>query len=98
MELLSVAGVAGHEIEGDVWYTANVRWLLYGLAADSPDAAAEYVAGIWEMKMHFFACGREETPTLLKPSEPSLPDTSDTTCMGILRKLKERVVGSPGGL
>ncbi|MFG2600694.1 PIN domain-containing protein [Streptomyces sp. NPDC048462] len=93
VELLSVTDVTGHEIEGDVWYTANAKWLLYGLAADGPDSDAQYVACVWEMKVLFSTCDGDETPTLLKPGEPSAPDASDSTSMKILQRLKERVVG-----
>ncbi|MEV4998543.1 hypothetical protein [Streptomyces niveus] len=40
--------------------------------------------------MKVLLSGRDgETPTLLKPSEPSAPDVSDPTCVEILRSLKE---------
>ncbi|MCX5115399.1 PIN domain-containing protein [Streptomyces sp. NBC_00378] len=93
VELLSVTDVTGHEIGGDVWYTANAQWLLYGLAADGPDAAAQYVACVWEMKVLFSAHDGDETPTLLQTREPSAPDTSDTTSMELLQRLKERATG-----
>ncbi|MFJ2630013.1 hypothetical protein ACIO6T_43540 [Streptomyces sp. NPDC087532] len=93
VDLLSVTDVTGHEIGGDVWYTANAKWLLCGLAADGPDAAARYVACVWEMKVLFSARDGDETPTLLQTRDPSAPDTSDTTSMEILQRLKERVAG-----
>ncbi|MFD5124146.1 PIN domain-containing protein [Streptomyces sp. NPDC058385] len=91
VELLSVMNVTGHEIEGDVWYTANATWLLYGLAADGPESAAGYVACVWGMKVLFSTRDGDDAPTFLKTSELSAPDTSDAAVMGILRRLKERV-------
>jgi hypothetical protein len=90
VDLLSVTGVTGHEIGGDVWYTANAKWLLYGLAADGPDVAARYVACAWEMKVLFSARDGDQTPTLLQTRDPSAPDTSDTTIKEALQRLKER--------
>ncbi|MFM9499804.1 PIN domain-containing protein [Streptomyces galilaeus] len=92
IELLSVSDVTGHEIEGDVWYTAKARWLLYGLAVDEVEALAGHIACVWEMKI-LFSTRDDETPTLLALTEPSPPDISDDSCMEILRALKERVAG-----
>ncbi|QIB49563.1 PIN domain-containing protein [Streptomyces aureoverticillatus] len=91
VELLRVTDVTGHEIEGDVWYTANARWLLYGIAADGPDAPGRYVSCVWEMKVLFSARDGDEAPTLLKTCEPSPPDTSDSATVEILERLKARV-------
>ncbi|ANJ12149.1 hypothetical protein Spa2297_34360 (plasmid) [Streptomyces parvulus] len=90
-ELLSIADVTGHEIEGNVWYTANTRWLLYGAAIDGDhDGQTRYVSCVWEMKVLFSANGKEERPTLLTPGEPTLPDTADTRFMKVLAELKAR--------
>lgn len=97
VELLSVKEVTGHEIEGDVWYTANATWLLYGLAADGHETTASYVACLWEMKVLFSARDDDETPTVLKTNKPSAPDTSDTASMEILQRLKERVASLSRG-
>ncbi|MFI1265508.1 MULTISPECIES: PIN domain-containing protein [Streptomyces] len=91
VELLSVADVTGHEIEGDVWYTANARWVLYGLAVNGDEAGARYVACVWQMKLLFSTTTADEAPTLLATAEPSPPDTDDEPCMTILRGLKQRV-------
>lgn len=88
VELLSIADVTGHEIEGDIWYTANARWLLYGLAVDEP-GTARYVACVWETKALFSAHDGGQTPTLLSSSEPFLPDTSDSTSMEVLQRLRK---------
>ncbi|MFG3180284.1 PIN domain-containing protein [[Kitasatospora] papulosa] len=93
VDLLSVTDVTGHEIEGDVWYTASAKWLLYGLVADGPDPDAQYVACVWEMKVLLSAHDGHKAPTLLQTCEPSLPDTSDQTSMDTLQHLKERVAG-----
>ncbi|WP_329449266.1 PIN domain-containing protein (plasmid) [Streptomyces sp. NBC_01426] len=90
-ELLSIADVLGHEIEGSVWYTANTRWLLHGVAANGDDEDVRYVSCVWEMKVLFSANGGDEAPTLLTPGEPVLPDTDDARCMEIIKKLKARV-------
>jgi hypothetical protein len=92
VELLSVAHVTGHEIEGDVWYTAQARWLLYGLAVDEMEALCGPIACVWEMKV-LFSTHDDGTPTLLTSAEPSPPDTSDESCMEVLRALKKRVAG-----
>jgi hypothetical protein len=89
-ELLSIADVLGHEIEGSVWYTANTRWLLYGVAVNGDDEDMRYVSCVWEMKVLFSANGGDEAPTLLAPGEPVLPDTADALCMEIMKKLKAR--------
>lgn len=91
VELVSVTDVTGHEIESDVWYTANVRWLLYGLALNGDEPDARYIACVWPMKVLFSATEGDETPTLLATQEPSSPDTGDEPCMKILRGLKQRV-------
>ncbi|MEV4190905.1 PIN domain-containing protein [Streptomyces toxytricini] len=89
-ELLSIADVLGHEIEGSVWYTANTRWLLHGVAINGDDEDVRYVSCVWEMKVLFSANGGDEAPTLLTPGEPVLPDTDDARCMEIIKKLKAR--------
>ncbi|MFD9633514.1 hypothetical protein [Streptomyces violascens] len=88
--MLSIADVIGHEIESSVWYTANTRWLLYGMAAGGDDEDVRYVSCVWEMKVLFSASGEEEAPTLLTPSEPVLPDTADARCMEIMKTLRVR--------
>ncbi|MEU6215715.1 PIN domain-containing protein [Streptomyces sp. NPDC047023] len=55
VELVTVTEVTGHEIEGDVWYTANARWLLYGLSFDEDIADTRYTACTWETKVLFSA-------------------------------------------
>ncbi|MGO4856271.1 PIN domain-containing protein [Arthrobacter sp. 2MCAF14] len=87
-ELLSVMDVVGHEIEGDIWYTANARWLLYGVATDGNDTQS--IACVWEVKVLFSASEEDQTPTLLTPGEPSLPDMADERCAEALKRLKER--------
>jgi hypothetical protein len=87
-ELLSVTDVVGHEIEGDIWYTANARWLLYGVATDGNDTQS--IACVWEVKVLFSASEEDQTPTLLTPGEPSLPDMADERCAEALKRLKER--------
>lgn len=88
-ELLTLTEVTGHEIEGDVWYTAKAQWLLYGAVdGSSEDVDAEYIACVWETKVLFSAGEEDQTPTLLRQDPPSLPDTGDERCMDILRKLK----------
>lgn len=89
-ELLSIADVLGHEIEGSVWYTANTRWLLHGVAINGDDEDVRYVSCVWEMKVLFSANGGDEAPTLLTPGEPVLPDTDDARCMEIIKRLKAR--------
>ncbi|MFD9722126.1 hypothetical protein [Streptomyces sp. NPDC059076] len=97
MELLDVTDVEGHEIEGDVWYTAKATWLLCGIAEDLPGSSAQNVSCAWETKMLFSARGEEETPTLLTASEPSIPDTNDATTTEILQPLMERVASVTRG-
>ncbi|BCW77861.1 hypothetical protein NicSoilB11_41860 (plasmid) [Arthrobacter sp. NicSoilB11] len=87
-ELLSVTDVVGHEIEGDIWYTAKARWLLYGLATDGNDTQS--IACAWEVKVLFSASKEDQTPTLLTPGEPSLPDMGDERCAEALKRLKGR--------
>ncbi|WNI20220.1 PIN domain-containing protein [Actinacidiphila sp. ITFR-21] len=86
-ELLGLSGVTGHEIEGEIWYTAKARWLLYG-AVDGDSDDAEYIACVWETKILFSAGEEDQTPTLLTQDQPSLPDTGDQQCMEVLRRLK----------
>ncbi|MFF1481405.1 PIN domain-containing protein [Streptomyces sp. NPDC058301] len=93
VDLLSVTEVTGHEIGGDVWYTANARWVLYGLAVNGDEAGARYIGCIWQMKVLFSTARGEETPTLLATTEPLPPNTGDEPCMTILRGLKQRVAG-----
>ncbi|MFD3315807.1 PIN domain-containing protein [Streptomyces sp. NPDC058656] len=92
-ELVSVTDVTGHEIESDVWYTANAQWLLYGLALNGDEADAHYIACRWQMKVLFSATDGDETPTVLASEDPSPPDTGDEPCMKILQDLKKRVAG-----
>ncbi|MFD8952520.1 PIN domain-containing protein [Streptomyces xanthophaeus] len=93
VELLAVTDVTGHEIEGDVWYTANARWLLYGLAFDGDEANPGYTACVWETKVLFSARDGDEMPTLLAPKDPETPDASDPASIEILNRLKTRVAG-----
>ncbi|MFC8583664.1 PIN domain-containing protein [Streptomyces sp. NPDC057217] len=90
VELLSIADITGHEIENDVWYTANVQWMLYGPAVDEVEAPVGYIACVWSMKV-LFSARDDEAPTLLTSEEPSPPDTGDETCMRVLQALKKRV-------
>ncbi len=93
VDLLSITAVKGHEIEGDIWYTANARWVLYGLAFDGDESEPSYTACVWETKVLFSAQDGEETPTLLTPKEPEAPDGSDPTTAEILKRLKNRAAG-----
>ncbi|MFD9807612.1 PIN domain-containing protein [[Kitasatospora] papulosa] len=86
-ELLTIADVTGHEIEGNVWYTANTRWLLYGATFGEN---TRNVSCVWEVRVLFSADGEEEPPTLLARGAPMLPDTADTRCMKVLKELKAR--------
>ncbi len=90
VELLAVTGVTGHAIEGTVWYTAEAKWLLYGLAVDEVESIAGYVACVWETKI-LFSAGDGMGPTLLTSGEPVPPDTDDEPCMKLLHELKKRV-------
>ncbi|MFG2376929.1 PIN domain-containing protein [Streptomyces sp. NPDC048504] len=94
VDLLSVTDVKGHEIEGDVWYTAKASWLLYGLAFNGEEASAHYIACVWHMKVLFSATEGDTAPTLLATEEPSPPDTDDEPCMRILQDLKKRATGA----
>ncbi|MGY2747451.1 PIN domain-containing protein [Arthrobacter sp. UYCu723] len=85
-ELLGVTDVVGHEIEGDVWYTAKARWLLYGVVTDGNDTQS--IACVWEVKVLFSASEEDQTPTLLTPGEPSMPDMADEGCAEALKRLK----------
>ncbi len=96
IELLTVADVTGHRIEDDVWYTAKVRWLLYGLAIDEMETLSGYIACVWETKI-LFSTRDGGTPTLLALEEPSPPDTGDESCMKILQSLKKRVADIAAG-
>jgi hypothetical protein len=90
VDLLSVKDVTGHEIEGDVWYTANVQWLLYGSALGNDDGTALGVACVWAMKVLFSAKEADESPTVLSDGDPTLPDTADDQCVQLLRRFKEK--------
>ncbi|MEU5150035.1 hypothetical protein AB0G42_22985 [Streptomyces yangpuensis] len=90
VELLTVTDVTGHEIEGDVWYTANARWLLFGLAFDEDAADPRYTACTWETKVLFSARDGDEAPTVLTPQDPQAPDVSDSTCLELLKQIKKR--------
>ncbi|MER7112475.1 hypothetical protein [Streptomyces sp. NPDC000229] len=90
VELLSVTDVTGHEIERDVWYTANAQWLLYGPAVDEVEAPVGYIACVWSMKV-LFSARDDAAPTLLTSEEPSPPDTGDESCMRILQALRKQV-------
>ncbi|MFE6891982.1 PIN domain-containing protein [Streptomyces sp. NPDC057694] len=96
VQFLSVRDVKGHEIEGDVWYTATARWLLYGLAVDEVEAPVGYIACEWPMKV-LFSARDNETPTLLTSEEPSPPDTGDESCMKVLQALKKQVADIVAG-
>ncbi|MFB8415298.1 PIN domain-containing protein [Streptomyces albidoflavus] len=93
VDLLSVTDVTGHEIEGDIWYTANARWMLYGLTFDGDESKPSNTACVWETKVLFSARDGDETPTLLTPKEPEAPDSSDPTVVEILKRLKNRATG-----
>ncbi|MFH9500568.1 PIN domain-containing protein [Streptomyces globisporus] len=93
VDLLSVTNVTGHEIEGDIWYTANARWVLYGLAFHGDESEPSCTACVWETKVLFSARDGDETPTLLTPKEPEAPDGSDPAIMEILKRLKSRATG-----
>ncbi|WP_411573412.1 hypothetical protein [Streptomyces fradiae] len=88
--------LTGHEIESDVWYTANARWLLYGPAVDEAAAPVGYIACVWSMKV-LFSARDNEAPTLLTSEEPSPPDTGDESCMRILQVLKKQVADIVAG-
>ncbi|MGW7244603.1 PIN domain-containing protein [Streptomyces sp. NPDC054804] len=90
VELLAVTEVTGHAIEGDIWYTAKAKWLLYGLAVDEVESVARYVACVWETKI-LFSGGDGMGPTLLTSDDPVPPDADDEPCMKLLRELKKRV-------
>lgn len=90
--LLGVTDVVGHEIESDIWYTAKARWLLYGVAVDGDDTQS--IACEWEVKLLFSASEGDQTPTLLTPGEPSLPDMADEQCIEALAKLKKRTAAA----
>ncbi|KQX77039.1 MULTISPECIES: PIN domain-containing protein [unclassified Streptomyces] len=96
VELLSVTDVTGHEIESDVWYTANAQWVLYGPAVDEVEAPVGYIACVWSMKV-LFSARDDEAPTLLTSEEPSPPDTGDESCMRILQALKKQVADIVAG-
>ncbi|MEU2179814.1 PIN domain-containing protein [Streptomyces thermolilacinus] len=96
VELLSVTDVTGHEIESEVWYTANAQWMLYGPAVDEVEAPVGYIACGWSMKV-LFSARDDEAPTLLTSEEPSPPDTSDESCMRVLQALKKRVADIVAG-
>lgn len=89
VELLTVTDVTGHEIEGDVWYTANARWLLYGPAFDEDAADTSYTACTWETKV-LFSAQDDEAPTVLTPQDPQAPNVSDSACADLLKRLKRR--------
>jgi hypothetical protein len=89
VELLSVNDVTGHEIEGDIWYTAEARWLLYGGAVSTDGTGAESVACVWDMKILFSTNEEAESPTVLSGADPALPDTEDGRCMDMVRRLRE---------
>lgn len=95
VELLGVTDVVGHEIESDIWYTAKARWLLYGVATNGDDTQS--IACEWEVKLLFSASEDDQTPTLLTPGEPSLPDMVDERCMEALARLKKRTAAAAKG-
>lgn len=97
VDLLSVTDVTGHEIEGDVWYTAKAHWLLYGLALNGDETKPRYIACVWQMKVLFSTAESDAAPTLLVTEDPSPPDTGDEPCMKILRGLKKRVADVAAG-
>ncbi|MGW2051527.1 hypothetical protein ACWCPF_41260 [Streptomyces sp. NPDC001858] len=97
MDLLSVTDITGHEIEGDVWYTAKASWMLYGLALNGEVAKPRYIAWVWQMKVLFSTAQGDAAPTLLATKDPSPPDTGDELCMKILRALKKRVADVAAG-
>ncbi|MFD3681293.1 PIN domain-containing protein [Streptomyces sp. NPDC058613] len=89
VELLTVTKVTGHEIGGDVWYTANARWLLCGLSVNRELSDFEITASVWEAKV-LFSTRDGETPTLLTSHDPEAPDTTDPALAELLSRLKQR--------
>ena len=87
-ELLRVENVVGHEIEGDIWYTARARWLLYGVAAVGDDAQS--IACEWGVKILFSASEEDQTPTLLNVEDPELPDAAEERSKEVLKKLEKK--------
>ncbi|MFF7459604.1 PIN domain-containing protein, partial [Kitasatospora sp. NPDC008115] len=88
-ELLDVTEVTGHEIEGDVWYTAKAQWLLHGVAVPGEsDDLIRNVAAVWETKLLFSTRGEAHAPTLLSSTEPSIPDMADERCAAAVQKFK----------
>ncbi|MFD4613585.1 PIN domain-containing protein [Streptomyces sp. NPDC058440] len=91
IDLLSVTDVTGHQIEGDVWYTAKATWLLYGTAFTGDGDSLLDVAVVWDTKVLFSTDDDGEAkPTLLTEEPPTPPDTADDSRMEVLRRLKER--------
>ena len=90
VEVVSVKNITGHEIEGDVWYTADAQWLLYGSAVSSDGEDAVSVACVWEMKILFSTIEEDDSLTVLSGADPSLPDTGDGQCMDIVRRFREK--------
>ncbi|MEV7797118.1 hypothetical protein AB0O68_34990, partial [Streptomyces sp. NPDC087512] len=84
----------------NVWYTADVEWLLYGSAVSDDGESALSVACLWRMKILFSTDEKDESPTILSGA-PCLPDTADGRCMSVVRSLRQaaerlasRVTGS----
>ncbi|WP_158715204.1 PIN domain-containing protein [Kitasatospora phosalacinea] len=88
-ELLDLTDVTGHEIEGDIWYTAKAQWLLFGVAAPGePDSLIDNVSAVWETRLLFSTRGEAQPPTILNSAEPSVPDLTDERCAAAVQKFK----------
>jgi hypothetical protein len=91
VELLEVGDVTGHRIEGEVWYTAEARWLLHGHAvtvAEEAEEDGDSVACAWKTKILFSTADKAMEPTIVKDEEPEAPAGSDERCMEVLRSLR----------
>ncbi|NEB79008.1 DUF4935 domain-containing protein [Streptomyces sp. SID14478] len=93
VELLSVANVTGHEIEGDTWYTAEAQWLLSGVVHSAADAES-CAASVWQIKV-LLTTGTDRdgsAPTLLAAQDPALPRAEDEErCIAVVRRVRESV-------
>lgn len=97
VELLSFNDVTGHEIEGEVWYTAQIRWLLRGAALDE-GGELRTVSCLWPVKMLFSTgTGKEEgePPTLLADHGPTPPRTSQAETKKLLEQMRQDVSAEP---
>ncbi|MET8481972.1 PIN domain-containing protein [Streptomyces clavifer] len=63
--LIDVANVTGHKIGEEVWFTASVEWLLWGLALSwNPSQGILPIACVWQTRMLMSMSG-EAKPTIL---------------------------------